>query len=167
MAGALSPPSGTTIIDTNQSVFVDADITATGFSVVNEWLWDIIGITEGAPDNPPNFVVTPAGMVLNVAYVNYDGLFLLQNLRYLTPDGSPVNIAGFEELPPKGQSPEIVLMIAPPINTIIWEMIVTAKGMSDDTIPVMTEATATYTIQIEANYDINRDALVAAVDERR
>jgi len=167
MVAALSPASGTTIIDTNQSVFVDADITATGFSSVTLWEWDIQGITPGAPDNPPNFVVTPAGFILNVAYVNYDGLFLLTNLRYLQPDGTPVNIAGFEDMPPVAESPEIVLMLAPLVNEIIWEITATAHGMSNDMIPVVTQATATYTIRIEANYDINRDALVAAVDERR
>lgn len=167
MAASLSPASGTTIIDTVQDVFVDTDITAIAFSLVNEWEWDIQSITAGAADNPPNFVVTPDGMTLNVEYVSWDGLWMLQNLRYLTPDGTPVNIGAFTELPSKDQSPEIVQMIAYPINTLVWEMTVTAHGLSDDTIPVETEATAVYTIMIEANYSLNRDELVAAVDDRR
>lgn len=172
MAARLSPISGTVIIDTNQDTFVDVDILALEVSSVTNWVWDIQGISGGALDNPPNFVITPDNdaFKLNVAYANYDGLFLLNSLKYLNPERQIIEIADFQELPAPELSPDIIEMIAPNINLLVWEITITATVYTIEVLPatpVMTELTATYTIEIEANYSLNRNELVAAVDERR
>lgn len=165
MTGTLTPADLSVLISTTQDVFVDADVTAVGFDSITLWEWDIVAITPGAPDNPPNFVVTvsdPPSLTLNVSYENYDDLFALQNLRYLRPDLVPVNVSDFGDLPPPEDSPEILAMIASAVTMIVWEITVSATGDQTGAEGVTT-LTYTYTINIEVNYDINRDNLLAEI----
>ena len=153
---ALSP-SGGILWTTTEDVYVDADITSS-VNVI-EWTWDVQGTTGSPPDNPPNIVVTPDGNVLNVAYVDNSGLFPLQFIRYLMPDGTPVVVQEWDDVPAVALSPEIVAMRAGDTNLLEWQLTANAQtNMGTDT--------GIYTLRIFSNYSVNRDILIAAVGER-
>lgn len=162
-------PAGGDLIVTDEDVFVSETITADGFSAVEQWSYDITGIGQ-APGGVlgVNFVIDEDGLNLHVSYVDFAGLFPLQHLDYLDPDGNRVRLTEgnlFDGLPSPGLSPEIVEMRADVKDVLEWELSVVASGLDAAMAPV--EASETYILRVFANYNGNRDNLTGAVDARR
>lgn len=163
---ALSPAGGD-LITTEENVYTDATITATGFSTVDEWSWSITGVSAGAQDNPPNFVVTPDGLDLLVAYVTEDGLFPIQAIRFIDDQGQDQSVDRFEDLPPPAQSPVLYELREDTKSVLEWELAVTAAGQDTQSPSQPATASGTYTLTVFANYDTSRDKLVAAIEARK
>lgn len=161
----LNPTSGTTLIDTLQPVATSATITAVDLTNV-VWTSNVTGISGGAEDNPPNFVITPSGNTLKVDYIVEPSVVRLIELVYRTPDDQIITVEEFDELPDPTASPEIIRMIAYPVNVILWDLDVTADGIDTAEPPGPSFLTGKYTLRVLTNYDTNRDKLVVEVDAR-
>ena len=170
----LSPADGTTIINTDEDVFVQTTITA---SETVEWEWSLNPIGDAPPQEqivPTNFVIAPdsepTSTQLNVSYIDNERLFPLDWIRYKTFDNQIVQVDFWEDVPQPDQSPYIFFMKPNNNNMWQWELEVTASpaGSTTGTTGGTTQSvTATYIIQIFTNYNTNRDILVDEIDKRR
>jgi len=159
----LVPADGDTLLDVirdgypAQATVTDDELT------VDSWIYDIIGL-GGAPDNPPCFVVTPQGQSLLVEYVSEEGIFPLQQLRYLDTGYQPVDVTAWQDLP--ANSPHVVLMRPAAPGTLQWELSVSATDNDGGEFGQPVTNSATYTLAVTNTLDVDRDRLVEEVDAR-
>lgn len=160
---SLSPEATDPLIETDQDVYTDATVSAD--FTVESWDWDITGVGTAPDDVSDNFDVTPSGNTLLVEYVDSVGLFNPEYIDYRDPDQNGVRIFTWDDLPIPSQSPDMVAMIEDDIEMLEWTLSVTATGTDAEDNPV--SASESYTIRILHNYDVSRDLLTQAVEDRK
>ena len=166
MSEELIPEDGTEIILTTEDSGASETISST-LASVDSWSWSFDGTGE-APDDPKELVGTDQGDTLLIEYEPSPDLFPLQYLDYLDADRNRLRIEGvdaFDQLPDPQDAPEVVEMREDDKDQLIWSVPVTATGLDGDGEPAT--ASATYTIRVQANYNLSRDKLSEAVDARR
>ena len=153
MTVTLDPADGE-LINTTEDVFVSETITASGVDLpIVLWEWEFDPPTE-------NFEVEYDDTTLTVYYVSADGLFPF-TIDYLDAANAVHTVTRWIDLPANLQdNPDIVAMTGSLINNVVWDLTVTATDSNSD------QVVGNYTIKVEANYTLNRDLLVEAIDER-
>lgn len=114
---------------------------------------------DGRPDN---MRIRTAENTLTLTIDNWIGLFPIE-INYME-DADPVQIPGqvnqWKNLP--AEQADVVAFIPDPQNVRNFRLIVEAYSSTNALLE-----TATYTITVYANYDIGRDALKAAAQQRK
>jgi hypothetical protein len=118
------------------------------------------------------FSVSAAGGTITVTYNVDFSVFPLQYVDYITPAGNLTRIQGIdaiENLPSPIQSPEIIKMREDTKSVVDFILTVFSIGTETDEEgnSSTTEFSTSYSIIITANYDTNRDRLIAEVNARR
>lgn len=158
-------PAGGLLFATSQEIADSGIISAQGFAGAVAWAWTLEGVPPARFDPGAAFNVIEGGSTLTVEYIPDPSLFPF-TIRYLTPDGTPVEIDDWSLLPPPDLAPEVVLLRPDEfISKVTFNLAVTASGEDVNTNEPV-QASGNYTIDIFANYSLNRDLLTGAIDAR-
>tara|TARA_B100000929_G_scaffold267100_1_gene235136 strand:- start:829 stop:1365 length:537 start_codon:yes stop_codon:yes gene_type:complete len=169
---SLQPVSGV-LFDTRLDQYVTRQISAVGFDSIISWEWVLVEIGDTPSETEErNITVVEVAEQLTVDYLSEEKLFPLQGISYLDAEGQQVDIGAWDLLPDPSNSPDIIAMREDTKSHCEWSLEVTVTGevippADPDALPgapppppEIVSVSETYTLIVQANYDVSQQILL-------